>query len=80
MDVVRNTDTGRRVSFSSLDVGDAYETDDGYICIKTAEGIGYRNCIIYYGYPREWETGEEDINAHVRPLKSTLTIEGEEED
>lgn len=81
MEVVRNTEYKRRVRFNSLDIGDVYETHDGFICIKTAEGAGYGNCIICYDDPRGWQTSEEGTETFVYPVQATLTInEGEEDD
>lgn len=65
------------VQFRDLNVGDAYEDDEGAICIKTGDEIAdtcYGRCIYYDG--TEWREEEEHLGRYVKPLEATITLHG----
>lgn len=65
------------VQFRDLNIGDAYEDDEGVICIKTGDQIEdtcYGRCICYAGM--EWRDEEEHLGRYVKPIDATITLHG----
>ena len=66
------------VMFKDLAIGDAYEDEEGGICIKVSDEVGedspFGRCIYYNG--REWVEEEEHKGRYVKPLEATITLHG----
>lgn len=65
------------VQFRDLAVGDAYEDEEGVICIKTSDQIEdtcYGRCIYYSG--SKWHDEEESLGRYVKPIDATITLHG----
>ena len=66
------------VQFQDLAVGDAYEDDEGIICIKTSgDDYGdspYGKCIAFVD--DEWIEEDEHRGTYVKPLEATITLHG----
>ena len=65
------------IQFRDLNIGDAYEDEEGVICIKTDDQIKddfFGRCIYYAN--SEWLWGEERLDRYVKPLEATITLHG----
>lgn len=71
------------VQFKDLAIGDAYEDDEGVVCIKTGDDdysdndysdSPYGKCIAFVS--GEWREEEEHRGTYVKPLEATITLYG----
>ena len=62
------------VTFGDLAIGEGYQDDENYACIKT----GARTKIYYEEETGRWETWDEEIDTLVIPLDVTYTIKRKE--
>lgn len=62
------------VFFKELALGEVYEDEDGYICIKTsyANDCLENNCIALQG--DNWETYHQDSNSKVVRIEAELVL------
>lgn len=75
MDVNDKRSKREKVPFKDLEVGQAYEDKDGFLCIKTVESdlCADINCICFTD--GIWESNLEGLYTEVTPLVTTLEIE-----
>lgn len=66
------------VQFQDLAIGDAYEDNEGIICIKTSDDdygdSPYGKCIAFVN--DEWMEEDEHRGTYVKPLEATITLYG----
>lgn len=69
----KRTASKKRVTFADLSIGEVFEDEENFLCIKT-DGI---HCL-YMRDDDTWDTAVCDVDDAVFPLRATLTIEGRE--
>lgn len=69
----KRTANEKRITFADLSVGEVYEDEGNFICIK----IDDKHCL-YINDDNAWETTMCYAEEAVFPLRATLTIEGRE--
>lgn len=65
------------VQFQNLNIGDAYEDEEGVICIKTGDQIEdtcHGRCIYYAD--TKWREEEEHLGRYVKPIDATIILHG----
>ena len=75
MKVIDNSKVKAAVAFADLPVGQAYYDLNGLLCIKTSPYDEGENCIVYKEC-EGWHADYESKSTIVRPVRTTLTIEG----
>ncbi len=75
MKVVDNSKIKATSSFADLPIGQAYYDNNGLLCIKTSEYEENENCIVHEK-DSGWHADYESRSTIVRPVRTTLTIEG----
>ena len=75
MKVVDNSKIKATSTFAELPIGQAYYDMNGLLCIKTSEYEENENCIVYEN-DKGWHADYESRSTIVRPVRTTLTIEG----
>ena len=75
MKVVDNSKIEVTSSFADLPIGQAYYDNNGLLCIKTSDYEENENCIAYKKN-EGWHADFETRSNIVRPVRTTLTIEG----
>jgi hypothetical protein len=69
--VIDKRGTPLTVTFGDLDIGDYYQDEEGFACIKTSEDT----CIFYREDEQCWDKCKEFEDTLIIPLKATVTIE-----
>lgn len=69
----KRTASKKRITFADLSVGEVFEDEDNFLCIK----IDGSHCI-YLNDMDLWDAVLCDTDEAVFPLRATLTIEGRE--
>ena len=64
----------KSLCFKELDIGEVYEDENGYICIKTtyADDIDEINCIAFIN--GEWATYHQDLDSKVIRVYAELVL------
>ncbi len=75
MKVVDNSKIKAAVAFADLSIGQAYYDNNGLLCIKTSDYEETENCIVHEK-DTGWHADYESRSTIVRPVRTTLTIEG----
>lgn len=76
MKVVDNSKIKVTSTFADLPIGQAYYDHNGILCIKTSNyDSADENCIVY-SEEGAWHADSESRSNVVRPVMTTLTIEG----
>jgi hypothetical protein len=75
MKVVDNRKINTVSTFADLPIGQAYYDNNGLLCIKTSEYEENENCIVFETEDG-WHADFESRSTMVRPVRTTLTIEG----
>ena len=75
MKVVDNSKIKTTSAFADLSIGQAYYDNNGLLCIKTSDYEDAENCIAYEK-DKGWHADYETRSNIVRPVRTTLTIEG----
>jgi hypothetical protein len=75
MKVVDNSKIKATSTFADLLIGQAYYDVNGLLCIKTSDYEENENCIVYKE-GEGWHADYESRSNIVRPIRTTLTIEG----
>lgn len=75
MKVVDNSKVKAAVAFADLPIGQAYYDLNGLLCIKTSNYEECENCIVYKE-DEGWHADFETRSTIIRPVRTTLTIEG----
>lgn len=75
MRVVDNSKIKATSTFADLPIGQAYYDMNGLLCIKTSDYEENENCIVYKE-GEGWHADYEMSSTVVRPIRTTLTIEG----
>lgn len=69
----KRTASKPRVEFADLRIGEVFEDEDNYLCIKVDD----HSCI-YKDEEGDWNTSSYEAEFVVFPLRATLIIEGRE--
>lgn len=66
--------TKNLVSFAELDLGEVYEDEEGYICIKTtyADEGDENNCIAFL--EGNWDAYHQDLHSKVVRIEAELIL------
>lgn len=75
MKVVDNRNTGKKVRFEDLEIGEGYLDGDGNICIKTSDDYEGVNCM-FYSSSGAWIAECEYNYTEVTTIQITYTVEG----
>ena len=68
----REVITPKRPTFGDLKVGEVYEDEDGFICIKTSYSNPTENCIALVG--GKWCADHDEEEAIVQPIEAELIL------
>ena len=69
----KRTASKPRVEFADLRIGEVFENEDNYLCIKVDD----YSCI-YMDEEGDWHTSPYEADFVVFPIRATLVIEGRE--